>query len=730
MIKRAIDAGRIVFVLASICSLLASPLGAAEEKKAIFGFAAKDVEKQLALERRFASFPSPESSERHLRILTEEPHVAGTPETRAIVDHIAGKFKEYGLDPEIVEYHVYLPYPASTSLEMIESREFRAANKEEGVEIDKDSYDSSVAIPFNAYSASGEVTAQVVYVNYGLPEDYEKLKELGIDVRGKIVIARYGKSFRGIKVQVAEEHGAAGVLIYSDPADDGFHRGDVYPRGPWRPWSAVQRGSVQFISTYPGDPLTPGWGATKGARRLDPKEAGNIPKIPSMPIAYRDATPLLEALAGPVVPKGWQGGLPFAYHIGPGPTKVRLKVEMDYKIRPIWNVIATIKGSDFPDEVIVLGNHHDAWTYGAVDPSSGTTVLLEVARALGELLKDGLRPRRTLILAAWDGEEYGLLGSTEWAEANAEMLRKSCAAYLNVDSAVAGENFNVGGVPSLKKLIHQVAQEFSDPATGKTIYQRWLERQRRQEEEKPEPERERLDEPRVSALGSGSDYTAFLDHLGIASLSMSFGGDYGVYHSIYDNYTWMKLFGDPTWKYHPTMAKIWGVAALRLANASILPFDYAEYGREIAKFVDRIEKSLKKQEEKGKPEPAANPGPPDLAAIKAEAERMRQLGEKVNARLAELIESGERSVFKQINARLIEVERSLISQRGLPRRPWFKHTIYAPGLYTGYAAKPLPGVAEALDKKDWKTAGEQAEALLEALGRANATLETILALAK
>lgn len=718
---------RLLVVGTLVCSITSF----AEEKvQTLRGFTPNAAAEELRWEEKFKSVPSPSSSERHLRRLTEEPHLAGTKEDRALVDYIAEAFKQYGLETEVTEYHVYLSYPKSTELTMVEPKEYKAFNKEEGVEIDKDSYDSRVPIPFNGYSASGDVTEQIVYANYGLPDDYRHLQDIGVSVKGKIVLVRYGRSFRGIKVMLAEAQGAVGVLIYSDPQDDGYVRGDVYPRGPWRPSSAVQRGSVQFLSIHPGDPLTPGWGATKGARRLKPEEAKNIPHIPAMPVSYRDAAPLLQALAGPVVPSGWQGGLPFTYHIGPGPTKAHLKVVMDNQVRPIWNVTGVLRGAEEPEKVILLGNHHDAWVYGAVDPSSGTTALLETARALGALGKEGFRPRRTITLAAWGGEEYGLLGSTEWAEDRADLLQRQCVAYLNVDVAVSGEHFTAETVGSLKSLVREVTQAVSDPRTGKTVYQAWLDRSATRTAPRPSDQggADKSDVT-IGSLGSGSDYTVFLDHLGIPALSMGFGGDYGVYHSVYDNFTWMKLFGDPTWRYHPTMARVWGLLALRLSNAQVLPFDFAEYARDIARHAEDLARQLKP----GEAGPVTSSGidASTLPPLQSEAKRMADLGEKLNARMTEWAArppSADR--LKAFNEKLMRVERQFIDARGLPKRPWYRHLIYAPGYYTGYASKPLPGVTEAADDHDGAVFRTQLNALEAAVRRANAMLSEALDLAK
>lgn len=652
--------------------------------------------------------PESTRSEALHRRLTEEPHIAGDPQQRKVAEFVLEQFRSFGLEAEIREYPVYLPYPRSVDLRLVAPEEKQLPNTEDGYPEDKDSYDARVIMPFNGYSPSGQAEADVVYANYGLPEDYEQLKKLGIDVRGKIVLVRYGSSFRGVKARVAEENGAAGLLIYSDPRDDGYMAGDVFPKGPYRPPSGVQRGSVQYLFVYPGDPQTPGYASTATATRVKPDQIQNLTKVPTHPISYRNAEQILRVLAGPVVPQGWQGGLPLTYHIGPGPARIRMKLEMDYQVRPIWNVIATLRGSEEPDRVVILGNHLDAWTYGAVDPNSGTVALLETARAFGKLLQQGIRPRRTIILAGWDGEEYGLIGSTEWGEEFKEMLSQQAVAYLNVDVAVTGKEMEAQAVPSLKEFLREASRAVTDPASGKSVYEIW---QSGREGAPPgnaaaEDGMARQRSAQVGDLGSGSDYTVFLDHIGVPSLSMSFSGPYGVYHSIYDSHYWMARFGDPLWQYHPAMARLWSVLGWRLANADVLPFDYETYGREILEHAEKVEKAgvAKKIEL-------------DWSKLKDEARRMQQLG--MTVRKATVSIPAQASA---LNARLMQVERALLLEKGLPGRPWYRHSIYAPGFYSGYASKPLPGISEAIDAGNGQLAGQQLAAVVAALGRANAIL--------
>ena len=512
------------------------------------GFTTQSATQQQKLEQTFLTLPRAANTERYLMHLTEDPHIAGSPESKAVAEYINSKYLEWGLDSKLVEYHAYLPYPKKVKITLVEPDTVELSLEEPSWRFDKDSRDSRSVTPFNAYSPSGDVTAQVVYVNRGLPDDYESLRELGLGVKGKIALVRYGGSFRGVKAQVAEENGAAGLIIYSDPADDGYTRGDVYPHGPMRPPEAVQRGSLLYIFDYPGDPLTPGWAATKSARRLKPEEATSMTKMPTTPISYGEAEKILRALAGPEAPDGFQGGLPFRYHVGPGPAKVHLQLEMDYQIRPIYNVIATIPGKDEPEKKVIVGNHHDAWVHGAVDPNSGTASVMEMGRSLSELLKTGWQPRRSIVLGHWDAEEYGLIGSTEWVEENRDDLMKNALLYINIDVSVTGEIFSPNAVPSLDGFIQEVVKEIEDPKTKQSVFARWWQNRNKKEYKRLGKTVPDTAVARVGRLGSGSDYTAFLQHSGIPSISMSFSGRYGVYHSILDNFFWMKSWGRPDFR--------------------------------------------------------------------------------------------------------------------------------------------------------------------------------------
>jgi N-acetylated-alpha-linked acidic dipeptidase len=617
-------------------------------------------------------------------------------------------------------------------VELVAPRRERLALNEAVIAEDPTSSSSKIIPLFNGYSPSGDVTAPLVYVNYGLPPDYEALKKAGVDVKGKIAIARYGNSFRGVKARVAEQNGAVGLLIYSDPADDGYMQGDVYPAGPWRPATSAQRGSVQYLFQYPGDPLTPGKPSIPGVERIKIEDATNLTSIPVQPISYGDAKQLLQPLRGPVRPAGFQGGLPFSYHVG-GTTDVRvhLKTEMDYQIRKIWNVVARIDGAEEKDRWVIMGNHRDAWTFGAVDPNSGSSAMLEAARGFGQLLKNGWKPRRTIVLCSWDGEEYGLIGSTEWAEENAIELRQKAVAYLNMDAAVSGPNFGASSVPSLWKLIRGATRDVRDPKTGKSVYQQW---QDRANGERPEAEMtdaesgsdRAIAEARIGALGSGSDYTPFLQHLGVPSLDMGFGGDYGVYHSAYDSFSWMSRFGDPTFVYHVAAAQLWGTVAMRLADAEGLPFDYVDYAKQIREFFNESFKTAKRLKlASGLNDKEMLEAIDDFAKEAARVEKNRQETiQEIQRTRVQANDSHPRAVAKlqKINDVLIAVERNFIDERGLRGRPWYRHHIYAPGLYTGYAAQPLPDFRQGLDDRNSANAKESLQRIIELLKGATETL--------
>jgi N-acetylated-alpha-linked acidic dipeptidase len=633
-----------------------------------------------------------------MHTISEEPHHAGGPGSKRVAEYILSKFKSWGLTAWIEEFEALMPMPRERALELVEPESYQAQLAEPAMVEDKDSSDSDQLPTFNAYSADGDVTAQLVYVNYGIPEDYERLAEMGIDVRGKIVIARYGRSWRGIKAKLAWEHGAVACLIYSDPEDDGYRKGDTYPDGPFRPWLGVQRGSVMDMPIHPGDPLTPGWAAEKGARKLDLSEARTLVQIPVQPLSYADAMPFLKNLRGPVAPEEWQGALPVTYHVGPGPAKVHLRLSFDWQVRPIYNVLARIDGQVFPDQWIIHGNHHDSWVNGATDPTSGNVALMETARSLGELVKQGWRPKRTILFASWDGEEWGLLGSTEWAEKHAAELQEKAVVYINTDSTGTGW-LSPSGSHSLQKFVNQVARDISDPRSGKNLRQ--AARERRIEQAKTDEDREKIEKRAdlsIKALGSGSDYTAFLDHLTIASLNFSFGGasDGGVYHSVYDSFDWYTRFSDTTFEYGRALSQLVGTAILRLTDATLLPFHFTDYAETLDEYVEEIEKSREEMDE----------APPlDLSTVRAAIGELRRAGEAYETAVARLpsadaswLESHHEELAR-LNRLLYTSERVLGYPGGLPDREWFRHQVYAPGYYTGYGVKTLPGIRESVEQK-------------------------------
>ena len=687
---------------------------------AIFGF--RDASAELNVESRFLAVPDPKRAEEHLRILTQAPHIAGSPEDKATADYVAQKFREAGLETEIVEYRVWFNYPREISVEAaLSTGVLMHGPSRERVDGDPWQDDARVKTPYNGMSPSGDVEAEVVYANYGSPEDFQKLAQMKIDVRGKIILVRYGQNFRGVKVFVAQEHGAAGVIIYSDPADDGWKRGDKYPQGPWRPDTGAQRGSVGYMFQFAGDPTTPGVASLPSltdAQRTPPEQSAQMPKIPSTPLSYADAWPILEHLKGPESPRDWQGALPFTYHLGPGPVKARIHVRQDYQYRTIWDVIGRVRGSEFPDEWVVSGNHRDAWVYGAVDPNSGTAAMLESVRGIGELLKSGWKPRRTLVFGSWDAEEEGLIGSTEWGEQHAEEL-KQAAAYFNMDVGVSGAKFGASSVPSLKQFLREVAKAVPSPQGG-TVYNNWHKtNQPGNEAFNPQetststyrpPAAQVRSDVSVGDLGSGSDYTVFLQHLGVPSTDVGSTGAYGVYHSVFDNFNWFKKFGDPTFAYEQQMARVYGLEAIRMASADVLPFDYEEYGKEILAYIDGARK---------KAESKFGKGAPDFSPAAEAAKHFAEAGGKILSRQRKLPQDPAK-----LNRALRDAERSLLLPDGLPNRPWYRHAIYAPGQYTGYAAVVIPGVNESIDAGDVERTRQQITALVAALQRATRTLES------
>jgi len=663
------------------------------------GFTAKSSEAERQVEEKFRAVPKAENDREYMRTITEHPHHAGSPASRKVAEYILGQYKSWGLSASIESFEALMPYPTERVVEMVAPEHYSLTLKEPEDPQDKDSTDPTALPTFNAYSADGDVTAELVYVNFGTLEDYEELAKLGINVKGKIAIARYGRSWRGIKPKVAYEHGAVGCLIYSDPHEDGFFPGDVYPGGPYRPEFGAQRGSVMDMPIHPGDPLTPGVAAEPGVPRMDRSASPVILKIPVLPISYGDALPLLRNLKGPVAPETWRGSLPITYHVGAGPAKVHMKLAFDWQVRPLHDVIVRIDGSQFPDEWIIHGNHHDAWVAGAADPTSGQVALMETAHGFAELLKTGWRPKRTIIFASWDGEEWGLLGSTEWAEKHAQELSTKAVTYINTDSTAKGW-LNVSGSHSLQAFVNDLMRDLPDPKrTGKTLFQAKLDRavsQAKTDADKATLQKRR-DFP-INALGSGSDYTAFLDYLTVASLSVDFGGeapDSGVYHSAYDSFYWYTHFSDTDFAYGAALSRTIGTAILRLADADVLPFEFIATAKTLGEYVDEIDKLRK--ETKGAPEL-------DLAPLKGSIARLQKAADAYDRAASGWTSKGpplDRAKQAELNRLLYTSERAFKYDPGLPKREWFKHLAYAPGFYTGYGVKTLPGIREGIEQKAW-----------------------------
>jgi N-acetylated-alpha-linked acidic dipeptidase len=684
----------------------------------VFGY--KDFSTQARIDQSFLAVPDAKLAGEELKKLTEAPHIAGSKEDYETAVYVAAKFKAAGLDTAIVPYKVWLNMPVAIHVEATGAggKVLMAGPTREHVDGDRYDDDPRVVMPFNGSSPSGDVTADVVYANYGRPEDFQKLAQMGIDVKGKIVLVRYGGNFRGVKVYIAQQKGAAGVLIYSDPADDGYYLGDAYPNGPYRPATGVQRGSVQYMFKYPGDATTPGIASTPDlpmSKRIPPEQATSQPKIPSTPLSYHDAAPILENMKGPQAPHDWQGALPFTYHLGgAGKVQVHMLIKQEYDYRTIWDVIGKIEGTEFPDEWVIAGNHRDAWVYGAVDPNSGTAAMLEAVHGIGALLKIGWKPKRTILFASWDAEEEGLIGSTEWAEDHAQRLEHA-VGYFNVDVGVSGPNFSASAVPSLKIFLRDVAKEVPSPRGG-TVYQQWKKTQAENDakrrssggfNEHPRGNARVDDDVEVGDLGSGSDYTPFIQHIGVPSTDITSDGPYGVYHSAFDNYQWFTMNADPTFVYEQQQARVLGLEVLHMADVNVLPYDYAMYGKEITQYLDA---ARKKSSDSGMSL--------DFSAADAAAKRFTAAAAAVAQKQQH---PGENEAA--LNGQLRKVEADLINPEGLPDRSWFKHTIYAPGEYTGYAAVVIPGVNEAIDARDPMRGQSQLAALAAALNRAAATLE-------
>jgi N-acetylated-alpha-linked acidic dipeptidase len=733
----------------------------AADTSRLAGYASQSSKTERDWEKKLQAAIVPANLRENMQRLSARPHHVGSPYDKENADWILSKFKEWGLDAHIETFQVLFPTPKERIVEMIEPTKFRAKLQEPAVPGDPTSNQTAEQLPtYNAYSIDGDVTAPLVYVNYGNREDYEQLDRMGISVKGAIIIARYGQGWRGIKPKVGAEHGAIGCIIYSDPRDDGYFQGDDYPKGGWRPRDGVQRGSV-MDTDYPGDPLTPGVGATADAKRLDIKDAKTITKIPVLPISYADALPLLSALQGPVAPQEWRGALPITYHVGPGPAKVHLKVASNWDLKPVNDVIATLRGSDAPGEWVIRGNHYDAWVNGAEDPISGMVTVLEEARVLGELHKQGWNPKRTIILCAWDGEEPGLLGSTEWVETHRDELQKRAVAYINSDGNDRGFFF-AGGTHDLQHLINDVTRDIQDPEKHIPVQQRMrlLEISRAHNAEE-RTEVRKSEDVRIRALGDGSDYASFIDHAGVSGLNIGYGGeDEGdAYHSIYDDFAWYTRFEDTDFSYGRALAQTAGTAVMRLADADLLPYEYNAEADAIERYVKELEKLLKdKQDEiaernlelkegvftatadphKTFVPPPAKPVPPfmNFAPLKNGAEAIKKNAERYQSAFAKWQAGGTDlppQTMAALNAELLQIQRTFLTEKGLPERPWFKHQVYAPGAYTGYGAKPIAAVREYMDEEKWKEAdaqvpmvGQVLENVAAALAKAADDLEKAL----
>jgi N-acetylated-alpha-linked acidic dipeptidase len=680
----------------------------------LFGFTREHDDRQRDLERRFVTLPSANRIRDAHRFLADKPHLAGSPRDRQLAEWTRDRFREYGLEQvEITTHEVLLPWPQEISVEMTAPRRWKAAMREDPIREDPYTHASvaELGLPYHAYSKSGDITAPVVYAGSGNPADYAWLDEQGIDVRGKIALVRYSVpySYRGFKALTAQQRGAAGILIYSDPADDGYGKGKVYPDGPWGPESHIQRGGVVFDFMVPGDPLTPGWPSVPGARRIERTEALSLPKIISAPLSYKDARVILESLGGPEVPKPWRGALPLTYRAGPGTSKVRMRVRIDDRIRPIWTVTGVILGSERPDDVVIVGNHRDAWVYGGVDPSSGSAALMELARTLGDLRRGGWQPSRSIMFASWDAEEFTLTSSTEWGEQHESSLRQNAVAYLNVDSAASGPNLSIAAVPALNRLLEDVTMTIRDPASGLTLAARARDHAARERGALPTGAADDLVDNR---LGSGSDYTVFLNFLGTPIADLSFDGPYGVYHSMYDNHHWVDTIGDPGFRYHETLVRLWGLVALRLAQADVVPLDYTAYADRLDEFVAEVGKRW-----------TNTPGAPadPMSEVRTAVADLRSAAIDFNERREDALRQGDRRRLDALDRQLLGVERAFLETDGIPGRPWFRHLIYAPKFT--YAPEVLPGVAEAVDAGDHQRARVQADRLAKSLRRAAARLQ-------
>ena len=715
--------------------------------KTLIGYTTEDSRAEQQWEQKFRAIPSPDQLRESMRRLSAYPHHVGSAYDKENAEWILSQYKSWGFDAQIETFDVLFPTPKERLVELVAPTRYRAKLQEPPLTGDPTSNQTQQQLPtYNAYSADGDVTGQLVYVNYGMRDDYDELERVGVSVKDKIVIARYGAGWRGIKPKVAYEHGAKGCIIYSDPIDDGYDRGDVFPKGAFRPPEGVQRGSVEDTD-YPGDPLTPGVGATKDAKRLSISESKVIEKIPVIPISYQDAQPLLAALGGEVVPEKWVGGLPITYHFGPGPAQVHLVMKSNWDLKTIYDVIARIPGSTYPDEWVIRGNHHDAWVNGADDPISGQVAVLEEARSLGELLKQGWKPKRTIIYCAWDGEEPGLLGSTEWVETHIDELRQHAVMYVNSDSNGRGF-WNASGDHRLERFINDVGRDVQDPEKPNlTVWMRArLRRIARATAVDERGDLRRANELRIGALGDGSDYAPFLDHAGVAALNIGFGGEGGggVYHSIYDDFYWYTHFADTKFVYGRALAQLGGSAVMRMADADMIPLSFGDAADTVTRYVKEVETLLKTEQDKQKEvnqeldegafEAASDPEHPSIAPKREDlppfinfaplengSAAMKRSADDFEKALAKAQEHEgtpyANNAVQQLNRKLIDAERAFSDEQGLPERPWFKNQIYAPGAYTGYGVKTLPAVRESIEQKKWTQAEQGAQTIGKVLQR-------------
>ena len=725
--------------LAAVC-LLALSAHAVDSGHVLRGYTPQDSATEVSWEQKFRAIPDADRIRENMRRLSARPHHVGSPYDKDNAEWLLAQLKSYGLDAKIEQFSALFPTPKSRKLELLGPQPFTAKLQEPPLSVDPTSGQTSEQLPtYNAYSRDGDVTAPLVYVNYGRPEDYEVLARMGVSVKGAIVIARYGASWRGIKPKVAAEHGAVGCILYSDPRDDGYYRGDSYPNGPMRPAEGAQRGSVMDMPVYPGDPQTPGVGAVEGAKLIPLDQVQTITKIPVLPISYDDAKPFLKALGGETVPQAWRGALPFTYHVGPSTAKAHLAVAFNWDRKPLYDVIARIPGAKYPDEWVIRGNHHDAWVNGAEDPVSGASPQLDEARALGELLKQGWKPDRTVIYCFWDGEEPALMGSTEWAEAHADELKQHAVAYFNSDGNSRGY-FRAEGSHSLEDFVNEVAKDIQDPETKMSVWKRVrlvdISRAAQQSDKDDIRNREDL---RIPALGSGSDYTVFIDHLGVASVNLGYGGEDeggGQYHSIYDDFYYYTHFMDTTFSYERALAQTAGTMVLRMADADVLPFQFSDLADTVHLYVTQLKKLADEKRDEAKERnleitegvyqalydpkkhmvpPPTEPVPPYLnfAPLDQASDDLTETAKAFD----QAYDAADGSAPAALNADLIRSERLLTDSRGLPNRPWFQHLLYAPGFYTGYGVKTIPGVREAIEQKEWSVADEQIRRVSAALER-------------